>query len=128
MEQRFLFGLLMWGEGNLTPNYILFCALGSFGALQFVAGTYARRDLTPFRPPLAQVVGAALVVFAFVWFFAVQPDLFIPGLAGGEFVVYSGIGFLGAYGFARFVAWLANRSANASAVTRASADHSSVSK
>src|SRR5581483_7084097 len=97
MEQRYLFGLLMWGEGSLTPNYILFCLIGSLGTLQFVAGTYARRDLTFLPRRAAQSLGILLVVFAFAWFFTVQPDLYIPGLAGGEFVVYALIGFIGAY-------------------------------
>lgn len=99
----------MWGEGNLTPNYILFCACGSFGALQFVAGKYARRDLTPFAPRLAQLVGAVFVIFAFAWFFRIQPDLFIPGLAGGEFVVYSFVGFVIAFLISRLLGWLATR-------------------
>lgn len=99
----------MWGEGNLTPNYILFCIFGAFGALQFVAGKYARYDLTPFPSPLGQWVGIAFLVFAFVWFFTIQPDLFIPGLAGGEFVVYSLAGFSIAYVISRFSAWLAMR-------------------
>lgn len=105
VEQRFFFGLLMWGEGNLTPNYILFCFIGSLGALQFVAGKYARRDLTPLPPRAAQMVGVLLVACAFVWFFSVQPDLFIPGLAGGEFLVYSFVGFIAAFFMARAVAW-----------------------
>lgn len=108
MEQRFLFGLLMWGEGSLTPNYILFCALGSLGALQVVAGTYARRDLSPLPPRAAQIFGAALTVFAFVWFFTSQPDLFIPGLAGGEFIAYAFFGFVCAYIMARVTAALGN--------------------
>lgn len=120
MEQRFFFGLLMWGEGNLTPNYILFCVLGSLGSLQVVAGTYARHDLTPFSPRVAQGIGVLLEIFAFIWFFRIQPDLFIPGLAGGEFVVYSFGGFVGAFVFARATAFLGARVAERNAVTRES--------
>ena len=112
MEQRFLFGLLMWGEGNLTPNYIFFCALGSLGALQVVAGTYARRDLSPLPPRAAQIFGVALTAFAFVWFFTIQPDLFIPGLAGGEFIAYALLGFIAAYITARITAALGGRIAH----------------
>jgi hypothetical protein len=104
MEQRFLFGLLMWGDGNLTPNYLLFCFLGSLGALQFVAGKYTRRDLTPFPSRFAQVGGVILVILAFMWFFTTQPDLFIPGLAGGEFIVYSSVAFVGAFLVSRVMA------------------------
>jgi len=109
MEQRFLFGWLMWGEGNLTPNYLLFCFIGSLGALQFVAGKYARRDLTPLPPRVAQVLGVILVVGAFVWFFNVEPGLFIPGLAGGELLVFSALGFILALVVVRVVAEFALR-------------------
>lgn len=109
MEQRFLFGLLMLGENYLALYYLVFCFIGSFGALQFVAAKYARRDLTPLPAPFAQIVGVVLVVLAFVWFFNARADLFIPGLAGGEFVVYAFSGFLGAFVVARACVWLAAR-------------------
>lgn len=109
MEQRFLFGLLMLGEDNLALYYLLFCAVGFLGAIQFVAGTYARRDLTPLPPRAAQIAGAALVIFAFLWFFSVRADLFIPGLAGGEFVAYALAGFVCAYLVTRAVVWAAAR-------------------
>lgn len=99
----------MLGEGNLALNYTLFCAFGSFGALQCAAGKYSRRDLTPLPKRGAQFFGIVFVAFAFVWFFTVQPDLFIPGLAGGEFVVYSFVGFVLAYTTTRVLAWLVLR-------------------
>ncbi len=111
MEQRFFFGLLMLGEGNLALNYILFCVFGFLGAIQFVAGKYARRDLTPLPPRYAQIAGALIFVFAFVWFFAVQPDLFIPGLAGGEFVAYAFVAFVCAFLLSRLSARLIKHSA-----------------
>src|SRR5690348_10577234 len=104
MEQRFLFGLLMLGEGNLTPNYLFFCFLASLGVLQFVAGKYARRDLMLLPPRAAQVVGVILVVGAFVWFFLAEPGIFIPGLAGGELLTFSLASFLAALLITRLVA------------------------
>jgi len=104
MEQRFLFGLLMLGEGNLTPNYLFFCFVASLGVLQFVAGKYARRDLMLLPPRAAQVVGVGLVVGAFVWFFLAEPGIFIPGLAGGELLTFSLASFLAALLITRLVA------------------------
>lgn len=109
MEQRFFFDLLMLGEDYLALYYLAFCFIGSFGALQFVAGKYARRDLTPLPARFAQIIGVGLVVFAFVWFFNTRADLFIPGLAGGEFVVYALGGFLAAFVVARALVWFAAR-------------------
>lgn len=99
----------MLGEDNLALYYILFCIIGSLGTLQFVAGKYARRDLTPFSPRVAQIIGATLVVFAFVWFFSVRADLFIPGLAGGEFVAYAFLAFAAAYFMTRALVWIVVR-------------------
>lgn len=96
MEQRFLFGLLMLGEGNLTPNYLFFCFLASLGVLQFVAGKYVRRELMLLPPRAAQSIGAVLLVAAFVWFFLAEPDIFIPGLAGGELLTFSIAAFVSA--------------------------------
>lgn len=109
MEQRFFFDLLMLGEDYLALYYLGFCFIGSCGALQFVAGKYARRDLTPFSTRVAQSIGAALVVLAFVWFFRVRADLFIPGLAGGEFVAYAFIAFAAAYLTTRALVWIVAR-------------------
>jgi hypothetical protein len=109
VEQRFFFGLLMWGEGTITPHYLIFCFLGSLGALQFVAGKYRRRDLTPFPFHFARWGGAALVGLAFLWFFTVEPDIYIPGLAGGEFVVFALSGFASAVLSCKGAAALARR-------------------
>lgn len=106
MEQRFFFGWLMLGENYLALYYLFFCFGGSFGALQFVAGKYARRDLTPLPPSLAQPIGILLTLGAFIWFFHARADLFIPGLAGGEFVTYALVGFFAAFLTARALTWL----------------------
>lgn len=116
MEQRFFFGLLMLGEANLSLDYILFCGIGSFGALQFVAGKYERTDLTCLPSRAAQIFGALLVVFSFVWFFTVREDLFIPGLAGGEFLIYALVAFLGSYILARLLGIVSLRFARAQPV------------
>lgn len=99
----------MLGEDNLALYYLVFCAVGFLGAIQFVAGTYARRELTPLPARAAQFAGVTLVLFSFVWFFSARADLFIPGLAGGEFVACALAGFVGAYLVTRAIVWAAER-------------------
>lgn len=97
MENRILFGLLMLGEGDLARNYILFCLVASFGVLQFVAGRYGWRGMMLLSAHLSRQLGLALMALAYLWFFAIQPDLFIPGLAGGELLTFSLLAFMLAF-------------------------------
>ncbi len=102
-------GILNFGEGLLGLNYLIFCTAASLGALQLVA-THARLVGLMFLPVLAtRWLGAILVVGAFAWFFMVQPDLFIPGLAGGEFFTLFVVGFGGALVILLGLSVLANR-------------------
>jgi hypothetical protein len=93
MDDRILFGLLMVGEGNLALNYTLFCFLSGLGAVQYVAARYSLRGLLLFTPRTSRPLGLAVVAGAYVWFFNIQPDLFIPGLAGGELLCFAMAGF-----------------------------------
>ena len=101
----------MLGENYLALYYFVFCFVGSLGALQLVAGKYARRDLTPFPARVAQCIGVGLVGSAFVWFFNARADLYIPGLAGGEFVTYAFAAFVAAFLLTRVVVWTRTRAA-----------------
>jgi len=98
MENRIFFGLLMLGEGMLAPNYIIFCFIGSLGVIQVVAARYGLRGMMLLPAAPSQWLGLALVVLAYLWFFTVQPDLFIPGLAGGELSTFAILGFVLAVG------------------------------
>lgn len=93
MDNKILFGLLNLGEGILALNYLIFCALAGLGVIQFAAGRENLRGLMILPSKLNQWVGVALVAFAYLWFFTNQPDLFIPGLAGGELSTLSILGF-----------------------------------
>ncbi len=86
-------GILNFGEGLLALNYLIFCALASLGVLQLVAaqGRYVGLMLLP--AAISRWLGAGLLVGAYAWFFTIQPDLFIPGLAGGEFFLLFALGF-----------------------------------
>ncbi len=102
-------GILNFGEGLLGLNYLIFCTMASLGALQLVAA-HARLVGLMFLPvPATRWLGAILVVGAFTWFFMVQPDLFIPGLAGGEFFTLFVVGFGGALVILLGLSVLANR-------------------
>jgi hypothetical protein len=85
--------ILNFGDGLLALNYLIFAAVASLGTLQFVASRARLIGLMLFSPQVSKWVGIALVGGAYVWFFASQPDLFIPGLAGGEFFTLFIVGF-----------------------------------
>lgn len=93
MENRTFFGLIMLGEGLLAPNYFVFCFIASLGVLQFVAARYGLRGMMLLPRRASTWVGLAIILFAYVWFFAVQPDLYIPGLAGGELSTFAVVAF-----------------------------------
>jgi hypothetical protein len=86
--------ILNFGEGSLAANYLIFTTVASLGVLQFVAGRGRLVGLMLFSPRLSRWLGLALVFGAYVWFFATQPDLLIPGLAGGEFFTLFFMGFV----------------------------------
>ncbi len=86
-------GILNFGEGLLWLNYLICCAIASLGALQIVAAQARLVGLMVFPVTVTRWLGIALVVGAYAWFFTVQPDLFIPGLAGGEFFALFILGF-----------------------------------
>ncbi len=87
-------GILNFGNGSLAVNYLVFSTVASLGVLQFVAGRgrLVGLMLLPAKPSMW--LGVALVIGAYGWFFTIQPDLLIPGLAGGELFTLFLIGFL----------------------------------
>ena len=78
---------------ELAAHYFFLAFLAILGVLQLVA---ARHKLTGLslrgsrNPALGYLLGAALTVGAFVWFFATTPEVFVPGLAGSELVILFG--------------------------------------
>jgi hypothetical protein len=102
-------GILNFGEGLLWLHYLVFCIVASLGALQIAAAHARMVGLMLLTPRLSGWLGLALGVGAYVWFFTIQPDLFIPGLAGGElFTLFLG-GFVVALVLALALGILSNR-------------------
>jgi hypothetical protein len=86
--------ILNFGEGPLAVNYLIFTTVASLGALQFIAGRGRLVGLMLLPARESRWLGLALVAGAYAWFFTFQPDLLIPGLAGGEFFTLFIAGFL----------------------------------
>ncbi len=99
-----MFFILNFTDGSLPYNYFLFVFLASLGILQIIGARYSRENLLWFTRNLSSVVGSLTLVGAFMWFFAVQDDLFIPGLAGGELFIEFGGAFAGAVLVTRLIA------------------------
>jgi pimeloyl-ACP methyl ester carboxylesterase len=77
------------------------------GALQFVAARHRLIGLTLLgrarKPVWGYLLAIALIVVAFVWFFATTPEVFDPGLAGSELVLLFGAAGICAVAFTLFV-------------------------
>jgi hypothetical protein len=73
---------------TITQNYFILCFVTCLGALQWAAARN-RKPAISFLGRwglgrLGRGVGSLLVCTGFIWFFTATPDLFTPGLAGGE--------------------------------------------
>jgi hypothetical protein len=88
---------------HLAINYFLLAVITTVGALQFVAARHRLVGLTLIgsarKPIWGYLLATLLVVVAFVWFFAVTPEVFVPGLAGSELAVLFGIAGICALAF-----------------------------
>ncbi len=104
-----LFDLLHFGTGAQAVHYVTFCFAAILGTLQMVATRFDRRDLKWFEGRGGYVVGALIVAASFIWFFAVDDEIFTPGLAGGELFLLFVIPFLVAVPLTRLVASAVNR-------------------
>lgn len=78
------FDLLHLGSGLQALHYWLLCLFGILGTIQGVATRYQRQDLQWFEGRTGYFFSAIVVAASFIWFFAVDEEAFIPGLAGGE--------------------------------------------
>ena len=92
---------------GLTLKYLGLCFFSVLGALQIVAGRRDIEGLSLLPVSLRRwqaLLGAGLIVVAFAVFFAITPEVFIPGLAGAELITLFGIGALAALLFTLGVA------------------------
>lgn len=97
--------MLFWLYPLISQNYFILCFAACLGTLQWVAARYHKPAISLLGPwglgRLGQVTGLLLVCASFIWFFAVTPGLFTPGLAGGELSTLFVAGGLCALGVAR---------------------------
>jgi hypothetical protein len=94
---------------TITQHYFILCFVSCLGVLQWMA---ARRRKLTFsllgRWGLGRwggSIGLLLVAGSFGWFFTCTPNLFSPGLAGGELSILFVGGGLGALLVARLAGW-----------------------
>jgi hypothetical protein len=89
----------------ITLNYFILSFIACLGTLQWTAARRQDLKLSLLGPWglgfLGSVIGAALVVGGFSWFFAATPGLFGSGLAGGELSTLFAAGGLSALLVAR---------------------------
>ncbi len=89
-----LLGLLNFGEGDLALHYLIFCTFGALGVIQIAAARSRLVAMLVLSPEWSGWAGIVVLSVAYAWFFTTQPDLFIPGLAGGELSSLSVMGFI----------------------------------
>jgi hypothetical protein len=79
------FGLVNIISIDQAIHYFAFCFVGILGAIQFAAVRYRRTDLLWVTGRGGYALSVTLLVGSFIWFFVTDQEIFIPGLAGGEF-------------------------------------------
>ena len=103
------FNLLHFGSGSQAVDYFLLCFAAILGTIQGVAVRYHRDDLRWFGERVGYTFSALAIIGSFVWFFLTAPDIFIPGLAGGELFTLFVAAFVVAVPITRLVAFFAAR-------------------
>ena len=73
----------LW-DGLQAIHYFIHCLVAIIGTIQAVAVRYGRHDLVWIAERGGYWFGGTLIISSFVWFFLVDEEIFIPGLAGGE--------------------------------------------
>jgi hypothetical protein len=111
--------LLHFGSGLQAIHYFIFSLVGILGTIQGVAVRYHRRDLVWLDRRKGYALSALMVAGSFVWFFLVDQDIFIPGLAGGELFTLFAAAFVVAVPITRAIAFFAARVRALSAPERA---------
>lgn len=100
------FDLLHFGSGPQAVHYFVLCFVATIGTIQGAAVRYDRRDLIWIYGTGGYVLAVLLFVSSFVWFFLTDEEIFIPGLAGGEFFVIFVAAFFAAVPVVRLVSLL----------------------
>lgn len=101
--------LLHFGSGTQAVHYFVWCLVANLGVIQAAAVRFGRRDLQWLEGRKGYVFAALAVVGAPVWFFWIDNEAFLPGLAGGELFAVFAAGFILAILTTRLVAFLMPR-------------------
>ncbi len=99
--------LLHFNSPTQTIHYFILCLVAILGVIQVSAAPANRRDLLWFDERTSLLIGVLSIPSAFIWFFLVDDELFIPGLAGGEMIAIFSVAFVTAIPISRMVALLA---------------------
>lgn len=84
------FDLLHFGSGVQAIHYWILCLTSILGTIQCAAVRYHRNDLVWINGRGGYVFGLASILAGFAWFFLVDEEAFVPGLAGAElFTVFA---------------------------------------
>ncbi len=100
------FDLLHLGSGLQALHYLLLCLFAILGTIQGVATRYQRQDLRWFEGRTGYLFSVIVVATSFIWFFAVDEEAFIPGLAGGELFTLFIVALIVAVPITRMIAWV----------------------
>jgi hypothetical protein len=100
------FDLLHFGSGIQAIHYFVLCFVSIVGTLQGVATRFENSDLIWLPGKSGYWLGGLLVTGSTAWFFLVDEELFIPGLAGGELFVIFATAFIAAVQSTRFLSLL----------------------
>jgi hypothetical protein len=103
------FGLVNIISIDQAIHYLAFCVVAILGAIQFAAVRYRRADLVWLEGRNGYVLNATFVIGSFIWFFVTDQEIFIPGLAGGEFFAIFAVALVCAVPITRIVAFIMAR-------------------
>ncbi len=95
--------LLHFGSGSQALHYFVACLIAVTGTLQWVAARYCLRDLLWFEGRAGYVIGPLAILGGLGWFFVVDDQVFIPGLAGGELFLIFASAFFASVSLTRLI-------------------------
>lgn len=99
--------MLNFGSGPQALHYFILCFVAILAAIQISATIYHRQDFMWTSSRAGLYLGALAIAAGFIWFFWVDSEIFIPGLAGGEMTAIFVAAFALAVPTARGIAHLA---------------------
>lgn len=100
--------LLHFDSPMQAIHYFILCFTSILGVIQLSAARSNRRDLLWFERA-STFLGVGAIASSFVWFFVTEEGIFIPGLAGGEFIAIFATAFIAAVPISRAISFLLSR-------------------